>query len=315
MTRLPLCRARDLATENPAHRWLVDALWSERAVGILGGEPKCGKSMLALEIAVAVASGAPCLRRFAVERPGRVLLFAAEDAPGIVRRRLDGICHAAQLALASLNLYLITAPVLRLALASDQERLEETVKAARPRLLVLDPFVRLHRIDENAAGEVAAVLSCLRRLERTCHSAVLLVHHVRKGAGHLRAGQALRGSSELHAWGDSNLYLRRRGNRLRLSVEHRAAAAPDDLFLRLPVDDEHLRLEVVDADTDTPVDAAAPTAHHRIYTALADAATPLTLHQLRTDIRMRTATLCDTLNALVAEGSIRKGPDGYSLVR
>ena len=147
---------------------------------------------------------------------------------------------------------------------------------------MLDPFVRLHRIDENAAGEVAAVLSCLRRLERTCQSAVLLVHHVRKGAGHLRAGQALRGSSELHAWGDSNLYLRRRGTRLRLSVEHRAAAAPDDLFLRLPVDDEHLRLEIDDAATDTPVDAAAPTAHQRIYTALAAAATPLTLQQLRT---------------------------------
>jgi hypothetical protein len=25
----------------------------------------------------------------------------------------------------------------------------------RPRLLILDPFVRLHRIDENASGEVA----------------------------------------------------------------------------------------------------------------------------------------------------------------
>jgi hypothetical protein len=315
MTRLPLCRAGDLAPESSAQRWLVDSLWSERAVGILGGEPKCGKSMLALEIAVAVASGSPCLRRFAVERPGRVLLFAAEDAPGIVRRRLEGICRAAPLDLDSLDLYLITAPVLRLDLATDQERLEETVKHARPRLLVLDPFVRLHRIDENAAGEVAAVLSCLRRLERTCQSAVLLVHHVRKGAGNLRAGQALRGSSELHAWGDSNLYLRRRGNRLRLSVEHRAAAAPDDLFLRLPIDDEQLRLEIVDSPADTPADGAAPTAQQRIYTALADAAKPLTLQQLRTDTRMRTSTLCDTLNALVAEGSIRKGPDGYSLVR
>ena len=33
--------------------------------------------------------------------------------------------------------------------------------------------------------------------------------HAKKGAGHVRAGQALRGSSEFHAWGDSNLYLRR----------------------------------------------------------------------------------------------------------
>ena len=71
-----------------------------------------------------------------------------------------------------------------------------------------DPFVRLHRIDENTASEVAPLLAYLRELQRTLGCAVALVHHARKG-GHARAGQALRGSSELHAWGGSNLYLRR----------------------------------------------------------------------------------------------------------
>ena len=42
-----------------------------------------------------------------------------------------------------------------------------------------------------------------------------------------RPGQALRGSSELHGWGDSNLYMRRRGAQLTLSTEHRAAASQD----------------------------------------------------------------------------------------
>src|SRR5262249_14617097 len=81
-----------------------------QAVGIVGGEPKCCKSFLALDIAVAVASGAPCLRRFPVARTGRVLLFAAEDALGVVRRRLDGICAAAGVDLAALDLDVITAP-------------------------------------------------------------------------------------------------------------------------------------------------------------------------------------------------------------
>lgn len=48
---------------------------------------------------------------------------------------------------------------------------------------------------------------------------------VNKGGAKMRAGQALRGSSEFHAWGDSNLYLRRHGEQLTLTVEHRAAAA------------------------------------------------------------------------------------------
>ena len=95
MSLLPVEPAWRLAERKEEHRWLVAGLWGEQAVGIVGGEPKCCKSFLALDLAVAVAAGIPCLRRFAVPRPGRVLLFAAEDALHIVRRRLDGICEAA----------------------------------------------------------------------------------------------------------------------------------------------------------------------------------------------------------------------------
>ncbi|MEI2613615.1 MAG: AAA family ATPase [Methylotenera sp.] len=114
----------------------------------------------------------------------------------------------------------------------DRARLLAEVERLRPRLVVLDPFVRLHRIDENTASEVAPLLAYLRELQRTLGCAVALVHHARKG-GHARAGQALRGSSELHAWGDSNLYLRRDGERLLLSIEHRAAASSSGLELEL----------------------------------------------------------------------------------
>lgn len=37
--------------------------------------------------------------------------------------------------------------------------------------------------DENAAGKAAPLLGDLRCLERSCETAVLLVHQVRKGAG------------------------------------------------------------------------------------------------------------------------------------
>ena len=78
-------------------------------------------------------------------------------------------------------------------------------------------------IDENASGEVAPLLAYLRELQRRYGVAVPVVHHARKGAGNARVVQALRGSSEFHAWGDSNLYLRRDGDDLTLTVEHRAA--------------------------------------------------------------------------------------------
>jgi hypothetical protein len=233
MTPLPVRVAHELAVQPHEHRWLIEDLWATEAVGIVGGEPKCCKSFLALDVAVAVASGAPCLRRFRPARTGRVLLFAAEDALHVVRARLAGIARAAGVVFETLDIQVITAPTVRLDLPEDQGRLRETVALLRPTLLVLDPFVRLHRIDENAAAEVAPVLAYLRELERQFHTAVLLVHHARKGAAHARAGQALRGSSELHAWGDSNLYLRRRGDTLCLAIEHRAAPSRDGLVVEL----------------------------------------------------------------------------------
>ena len=86
MSLLPVEPAYRLAERAEEQRWLVTGLWSEQAVGIVGGEPKCCESFLALDLAVAVAGGVPCLRRFAVRRSGRVLLFAAEAVLHIVRR-------------------------------------------------------------------------------------------------------------------------------------------------------------------------------------------------------------------------------------
>src|SRR5260370_6616433 len=189
MSALPVELAYRLADRAEEQRWLVTGLWSDQAVGIVGGEPKLGKSFLALDLAVAVASGTPCLRHFPVPQPGRVLLYAAEDALHVVRRRLEGICAAAACDLKDLDVHVITAPTIRLDQAADRTRLNETIAQLAPRLLVLDPFVRLHRIDENASGEVAPLLAYFRTLQRQHHLAVLVVHHARKSAGHMRAGQ------------------------------------------------------------------------------------------------------------------------------
>ena len=145
MRGFPTRAPAELEARPRARRWMVEALWSEQAVG---GEPKCGKSFLALDLAVAVAVGVPCLRHFHAARSGAVLLFAAEDAGHIVRARLEGIAKAAGAAFDSLDLAVIDVPALRLDHRAARQRLLETVQRVSPRLLVLDPLVRLHRVDE-----------------------------------------------------------------------------------------------------------------------------------------------------------------------
>ena len=312
MSLLPVEPAHRLAERAEEQRWLVTGLWSEQAVGIIGGEPKCCKSFLALDLAVAVAAGTPCLRGFAVPRAGRVLLFAAEDALHIVRQRLEGICAAAGVALADLDVHVITAPTVRLDIEADRKSLDETIAKLQPRLLVLDPFVRLHRLDENASGEVAPLLAYLRELQRRHGVAVIVVHHAKKGAGRARAGQALRGSSEFHAWGDSNLYLRRNGEDLTLTVEHRAAPAMPTVTLELAQRADALALEVVDRRN--PPTPAPSSVDERITTALTDLDRPLPFSELRTRCRVRTATLYERLAALTAEGRLVRSGDGYQLI-
>jgi len=311
MSLLPVEPAYRLAERSEEHRWLVTGLWSEQAVGIVGGEPKCCKSFLALDLAVAVAGGVPCLRRFAVPRAGRVLLFAAEDALHIVRRRLEGISAAAVVALANLDIQVITAPTLRLDLDADRRNLAETVARLQPRLLILDPFVRLHRIDENASGEVAPLLAYLRELQRQHDVAVLVVHHAKKGGGGVRAGQALRGSSEFHAWGDSNLYLRRDGDDLSLSVEHRAAPSMTPITIELEQRGTALALEVVDRrDPATPPPSSLD---ERITATLAGADAALPFAKLRAGCRVRATTLYQRLAVLADTGRVVKTDDGYRL--
>jgi hypothetical protein len=314
MTALPVERAALLgAGPDKEQGWLIDQLWGEQAVGLIGGEPKCCKSFLALDMAVAVASGAPCLGRFAVRTPGRVLLYAAEDALHVVRRRLLGICGARGVDFSTLDVQVITAPVLRLDLDADQRRLKETIAALAPKLLILDPFVRLHRIDENISGEVAPLLAYLRDLQRTYALGVAVVHHAKKGAGGVRAGQALRGSSEFHAWGDSNLYMRRQGDeQLTLSVEQRAAASFGPAHVALGGDDDSLALAVVERPTAVPaLEATSPAA--RITHALETAAAPLPLAALRATCGIRKATLLSCLASLCDDGRVTKTAAGYAL--
>ena len=312
MNTLPVEPAWRLASRTDEQRWLVTGLWSEQAVGIVGGEPKCCKSFLALDLAVSVASGTACLRHFPVPHPGRVLLYAAEDALHVVRRRLEGICAAAGCQLRNLDVQVITVPTLRLDLPADAEALERTVQQLKPRLLILDPFVRLHRIDENASGEVAPLLAYLRELQRRHALSVLVVHHAKKSSGRIRAGQALRGSSEFHAWGDSNLYLRRSLNTLTLTIEHRAAASPPTLTLELKTQGETLALQLAQALEDaTPAPASVD---ERITAALMDAGHPLPVSELRNLCRVRNATLHQRLAALTQAGRLVRSSEGYRLV-
>jgi hypothetical protein len=297
--------------DGPA--WLVHEFWSKEGVGILGGLPKSCKSWLALDVALSVASGTPALGTYAVPQSGPVLLFAAEDPPRTVRSRLKGIAESRGLDLACLPLQVILASSLRLDTLADQVRLSAAVSQHRPVLLVLDPFVRLHRIDENSALEVSGILAYLRDLQRKHKVAILVVHHSRKaGAGSDQAGLSLRGSGDFHAWGDDNLYMRRRHGALELTLEHRSAASPDPVSLALRSNEGQPPHLVVTTATPASSDLAALKA--RALEALSATPKPVTQELLRAQLQVRLQRLVGALRELESEGRILRSAAGWRLI-
>jgi energy-coupling factor transporter ATP-binding protein EcfA2 len=154
---LPVVRVGEIPSQVNTQRWLVEGLWGASSVGVIGGAPKCAKTWLGLDMALSVATGTPCLGKYAVPEPGPVLVYLAEDALLVVREHVAGMARYRGIDLAGVDIHVITAPVLRLDRGADRTRLLETTKRLRPRLLLLDPLVRLHGIDENNAGDCLAV--------------------------------------------------------------------------------------------------------------------------------------------------------------
>jgi hypothetical protein len=302
----PIRRVAEIEPISPDLQWLIEFLWLALGVGVLGGAPKTCKTWIAAELAMAVATGTPAFGRFRVRQPGPVLFFGAEDSLPALRDRFEGIAAQRGIALDEIPLYLIDVAQLRLDRPDQLARLSATVAACEPRLLVLDPFVRLARVDENSASEVSAVLGSLRELNRLHDLAILLVHHARKSSGSSPT-QAFRGSGDFGAWGDSNLHVTQRAGELRLSLEHRSAAAPDPLRLRLVVGSTpHLAL--VD---DGPPPAEVDDLQRVLLERVAASPRPHSTTELREAVRRRKADVVAALGELVAAGRIERTARGW----
>lgn len=311
---LPVLRAGQLEQQPQEQRWLIEGLWARSAIGLVGGSPKVCKTWFGLDMAVSVASATKAMDHFSVVQSGPALVYLAEDALPQVRFRIEALCRQRRIDIDRLDLHVITAPVLRLDLVADQERLAQTIARLRPRLVLLDPLVRMHRLDENSAAEISGLLGYIRDLQRRFDTAIVLVHHASKKQ-RSQPGQALRGSSDLHAIGDCNAYLARTGDHIVLTIEHRAARSPEPMALELVTgaDDDAIALRVrpgAAADVDSKPDLGA-----RVVNVLARAGRPLSRATLREQLRVNNKRLGDALSALASANLVTRTGAGWSPVR
>jgi hypothetical protein len=306
--------ASKLECDSNYKPWLIKRLWTIHAVGFVSGPPKSFKTWTVLEMAVSVATGLPCLGAFPVHRTGPVLLYAAEDPASALRLRLQALARHHGMNLDQIDIRVICADSLRLDRPADRQKLAATVELHHPALLVLDPLVRLHALDENQAAPMAELLGHIRTLQRASATAIAIVHHSRKAPAH-SAGQSLRGSSDLYAFVDSLVSLQRRHGRVTLSAEHRSAPELAPVPLELVAADQtdaapYLRIA---ATTDDAAPQKNPL-EDRILNFLKESHSPGTTDSLRAVMQVRKQRLLEALKNLIEQRVIRRDGNHYILI-
>jgi hypothetical protein len=193
---VPAPAALPEAGKIPPREWLYGTRLIRSFVSVLAAPGGVGKSALALGIAVALATGRPILGEH-VHHSVPVWLYNLEDPLDELNRRLAALMqlHALPAAAVAGRLYLNSGRARRLTMAAadgeagvahpDREGLIAAVRALGIGAVVVDPFVKSHRLDENSNMHMDAAATAWAEVAEATGAAVLLVHHVRKGAGAL----------------------------------------------------------------------------------------------------------------------------------
>ena len=190
--------------------WLVEPLLPTNGNMLIAGIPGIGKTWLVLLIALVVAIGQSLLNRFQT-RQGAVLLVLEEEDSSAVLERLDMLYAGLGLSQEEGDALPIHVLIQQgVSLVTPERVLEPEllrhIEEVKPALVVLDPFRRVHGLDENDSGQMSALFNLLRQLQAEKECSLLLIHHLRKRSEHAEeALDRLRGSSDIAASVDSVL--------------------------------------------------------------------------------------------------------------
>ena len=207
--------------DNPAppRKWIVRDMIPDRNITDLAGDGGLGKSLVALQLAVAMASATDWIG--VMPEPGRVLYLSAEDELDEIRRRVESIAEAVQLPFSRLADFFVADMTTidgvelagldkrlgKLSLAPLYHRVATTIDALTPRLTILDTRADFFGGSEIDRAQVRAFIHALRRLCIDHNTAILMLSHPSLTGMNTSSGQS--GST---AWGNSvrsRLYLER----------------------------------------------------------------------------------------------------------
>jgi hypothetical protein len=172
--------------------WLVNDLLTSNELFLLAAPPRGGKSLFAMGLSKAVATGSKFLDRPTMQGP--VIYVNLEDADAKIKERAES-----QQWPEGIDVYWLDSFKL-----NQLQSLIEIIEEIGPRLVVLDTLsrVRSEGISESSA-EIGLVLEPLQECAKRCNTCILIIHHTKKinvdEGDLLEAADSIRGSSAIRA--------------------------------------------------------------------------------------------------------------------
>lgn len=197
------------ASQIPRRQWIYGFDYIRQYVSVLASAGGIGKTSLITVEALAIATGRELLG-VKVKEQANVWVINLEDPVSEMHMRTLAAMKHYGIKPADVRgrLFVDGEDTFELTLAAETrdglikndamlDAMIERIKRLSIGVVIFDPFVSTHLVNENSNGSIQAVVAMLRRLARETAASVMLVHHVRKGNGDDASVDSIRGAGAL----------------------------------------------------------------------------------------------------------------------
>jgi len=196
-------RVDEIEPFDPRDFWLIEDLWENNSVGVIGAPSKSFKSTLTLNLACAVATGKPFDGREV--KQGAVLIIQGENNLSMEQHKIYSITGETEL-----PIYFVDDNITM----DHIYKLKDSILELGVKLLIIDPMYLLFGSgDINRHQDIVLRLEMLSNLSKKTNCSIMLVHHSRK----LERGAKIQtsdmyGSAFIEGWYESMILLQRQSN-------------------------------------------------------------------------------------------------------
>ena len=227
--------------------WAVHGLFAQQDIVVIGGEGGTGKSLLALDLAIAMASGQTFLGMH-VPEPQPVLYLDEENPIHVVRRRIRQHLAGRNLKIPPEGFTYISQGGLSFGTADQRAKISSLIDVHKPKWVFLDSYIRFRGGDENSNTDAAEFTSALKA-ERS-RSGVgwhLLAHLAKPSKDRPDAVHRIRGASDIVNSSDSLLTLEgdRQTDRRTLTPQQRRTCTLAPLSIRWAESEDEESAELI----------------------------------------------------------------------